>query len=81
MQGYNLEIHHILGKTNPTDTLFRQDRKDALGRQIAVHDANADLIRELCVPSDADDSAIKEALMKLFRAQVRDQTESVADEG
>ena len=54
-------------------------------RKTAVHDANADLVRELRVPSDADDSAIQEALMKLFNAQVqgqvRDQTISDAVEG
>ena len=38
-----------------------------------MHDANADLVRELRVPSDTDDSAIQEALMRLFNAQVRDQ--------
>ena len=56
-----------------------------MGRKTAVHDANADLVRELRVPSDADDSAIQEALMKLFNSQVqeqvRDQTESDAVEG
>ena len=46
-----------------------------------VHDANADLVRELHVPSNADDSAIQEALMKLFNAQVGDETESVVVEG
>ena len=81
MQGYNLEIRHIPGKRNPADTLSRQDKKDALGRKTAVHDANADLVRELRVPSDADDSAIQEALMKLFNAQVRDQSETVSVEG
>ena len=73
MQGYNLEIRHIPGKRNPTNTLSRQDKKDALGRKTVVHDANADLVRELRVPSDADDSAIQEALMKLFNAQVQEQ--------
>ena len=85
MQGYNLEIRHILGKRNPADTLSRQDKKDTLGRKTAVHDANADLVRELRVPSNADDSAIQEALMRLFNAQVqeqvRDQSESGAVEG
>ena len=50
-----------------------------------MHDANADLVRELRVPSDANDSAIQEALMRLFNAQVqeqvRDQTVSDAVEG
>ena len=64
MQGYNLEIRHILGKRNPADTLSRQDKMDALGRKIVVHDANADLVREPRVHSDADDSAIQEALTK-----------------
>ena len=81
MQGYNLEIRHIPGKRNPADTLSRQDKKDALGRKTAVHDANADLVKELRVPSDADDIGIQEALMKLFNAQVRDQSETVAEEG
>ena len=71
MQGYNLEIRHIPGKRNPADTLSRQDKKDALGRKTAVHDANADLVKELRVPSDADDSAIQEALIRLFNAQVQ----------
>ena len=81
MQGYNLEIRHIPGKRNPADTLSRQDKRDALGRKTAVHDANVDLVKELRVPSDADDMAIQEALMKLFNAQVRDQSEIVAEEG
>ena len=50
-----------------------------------VHHANADLVRELHVPSDADDSAIQEALIRLFNAQiqeqVRDESESDAVEG
>ena len=73
LQGYNLEIRHIPGKRNPADTLSRQDKKDALGRKTAVHDANADLVKELRVPSDADDNAIQDALRKLFNAQVREQ--------
>ena len=81
LQGYNLEIRHIPGKRNPADTLSKQDKKDALGRKTAVHDANADLVRELRVPSDADDQAIQEALKKLFSAQVRDQAQSIAVEG
>ena len=62
MQGYNLEIRHIPGKRNPADTLSRQDKKYALGRKTAVNDANADLVNELRVPSNADDEAIQEAL-------------------
>ena len=73
MQGYNLEIRHIPGKRNPADTLSRQDRKDALGRKTAVHDATADLVRELRVPSDAGDEAIQDALKKLFN-QVQAQS-------
>ena len=81
LQGYNLEIRHIPGKRNPADTLSTQDKKDALGRKTAVHDANANLVRELRVPSDADDSAIQEALKRLFNAQVRDQSETESVEG
>ena len=50
MQGYNLEIRHILGKRNPAHTLSRQDEKDALGRKTAVHDANANLVGAFRVP-------------------------------
>ena len=50
-----------------------------------MHDANADLVKELRVPSDADDNAIQDALRKLFNAQVqeqiRDQSISDAVEG
>ena len=76
LQGYNLEIRHIPGKRNPVDTLSRQDKKDALGRKTAVHDANADLVRELRVPSDAGDQVIQEALIKLFNAQVQGQKQA-----
>ena len=81
MRGYNLEICHIPGTRNPANTLSRQDKKDALGRKTVVHDANANLVKELRVPSDADDIAIQEALMRLFNAQVRDQSETIAKEG
>ena len=76
MQGYNLEIRHIPGKRNPADTLSRQDRKDALGRKTAVHDANADLVRELRVPPNASDEAIQKALLQLFNTQVQVQSVS-----
>ena len=79
MQGYNLEIRHIPGKRNPADTLSRQDKKDALGRKTAVNDANADLVNELRIPSDADDEAIQEALKKLFNAQCSDQCRDQSD--
>ena len=79
LQGYNLEIRHIPGKRNPADTLSRQDKKDALGRKTAVHDANADLVKELRVPSDADDKAIQDALRKLFNAQVQEQIRAQSD--
>ena len=76
MQGYDLEIRHIPGKRNPADTLSRQDKKDALGRKTAVNDANADLVNELRIPSNADDEAIQEALKRLFNAQGQGQSQS-----
>ena len=48
---------------------------------MAVYDANVDLVKELHVPLDADDSAIQVALMKLFSAQVQEQLETVSVEG
>ena len=81
MQGYNLEIRHIPSKRNTTDTLSKQNQKNALGRKTVVHKAQVDLTKELHVPSDADDVAIQEALMKLFNAHVQDQIESIGVEG
>ena len=78
MQGHNLEIRHIPGKSNPTNTLSRQDKKDALGRKTTVHNANANLVKELRAPSNADNIAIQEGLIALFNAQVRDQSETIA---
>ena len=58
-------------------------KRTHLGRKTAVHDANADLVKELRVPSDADDNAIQDALRKLFNAQVQEQiraqSETVSD--
>ena len=61
MQGYNMEIRHIPSKRNPIDTVLRQDKKDALGRKASTHDANPNLVKEMRVPSNADDNAIKDA--------------------
>ena len=38
-------------------------------------------MRDLRIPLDAGDSAIQDALMKLFNAQVRDESGSDAGEG
>ena len=46
-----------------------------------LDDANVDLVRDLRIPLDACDSAIQDALMKLFNAQVRDESGSDAGEG
>ena len=55
--------------------LFKQDKKDSLGRKTTVYNANVDLMNELYVPLDAGDSAIQGALMRLFNTQVRDLSE------
>ena len=44
-----------------------------------MNDANADLVNELRVPSDADDEAIQEALKKLFNAQCSVQCRDQSD--
>ena len=40
LQGYNLEIRHIHGKKNPTDSLSYQLVADTLVRKRSVKDAN-----------------------------------------
>ena len=69
MQGYNLEIRHMLGKRNPADSLSRQDRKDALGRKSAVVDANAELVQQIRIPENASDQEIQDILKQVFNAQ------------
>ena len=46
-----------------------------------VHDTNANFMKELCITSDADESAIQDALMRLFNVQTKDQTELIAVKG
>ena len=69
MQGYNLEIRHIPSKRNLVDSLSRQDRKDALGRNSAMVGANAELVQQIKIPKNASDQEIQHILKQVFNAQ------------
>ena len=66
LQGYNLEIRHILGKKNPTDSLRRQLVADALVRKSSVKNANAEYVQKLRVSEVATDQEIQNVLHQLF---------------
>ena len=44
LQGYNVEIRHIPGKKNPSDSLSRQLISDALVRKGSAEDANSEYV-------------------------------------
>ena len=66
LQGYNVEIRHIPGKKNPTDSLSRQLVSDALVRKGSVRDANEEYVMRLRVSADATDEDIQTTLYQLF---------------
>ena len=66
LQGYDLELRHNPGKTNPADSLSRQLRQDALGRKCQICKEHKESIEALRVPKDAKDEDIQNALIQLF---------------
>ena len=66
LQGYNVDIRHILGKKNPADSLSRQLVTNALVRKSSVTNANAEYVQRLRVPEDATNEQIRTTLHKLF---------------
>ena len=74
MQGYDLDIRHIPGQKNPTDSLSIQLQEDTLGRKSQVCKEHGQWINELRVPARASDKHIQEAFGKLFQ-----QSQKVTD--
>ena len=58
LQGYNVNIRHIPGKKNTTDSLSRQIISDALVRKASVKDANDEYIMQLRVKECVNDQEI-----------------------
>ena len=58
LQGYNVEVGHILGEKNPADSLSRQLISDALVRKGSVKDANEEYVMQLRVPDNATNDQI-----------------------
>ena len=61
-----MDITHIPGKKNPTDSLSRQLVSDALVRKSSVTDANASYVQRLRVAENATNNEIRAALHQLF---------------
>ena len=59
MQGCDLEIHHILGRINPADTLTRQVWADDQEQAELVRTSDQTMVQQLRVPSTADDGMIQ----------------------
>ena len=76
LQGYDLELRHIPGKTNPADSLSRQLRQDALGRKCQICKEHKESIEALRVPKDAKDEDIQNALIQLFHRTREDSSSS-----
>ena len=61
-----MEIRHIPGKKNPTDSLSRQLISDAFLRKGSIKDANSEYVQRLRVSPDASNAEIQSALHQLF---------------
>ena len=67
MEGYQLEIQHILGKVNPADHLSRQSisSKNLIKNQVRA-EANK-LNEQMRVPADASDQQIQRILTEVVQ--------------
>ena len=68
-----MDIRHIRGKKNPTDSLSRQFVTDALVPKSSVADANAEYVQRLRVPENATNEQIQDALYRLFNSSPQDR--------
>ena len=63
-----MEIKHLPGKKNPTDSLSRQPVFHTLVRKGSVKDANAEYVQKLRMNELATDQEVQEALHQLFNS-------------
>ena len=66
LQGYDLEIRHIPGKTNPADALTRQVREMDAEYSGQVKQQDADWMQQVRIESTATDAEIQRRLQKLY---------------
>ena len=67
LQGYDVDIRHILGKKNPADSLSRQLISDALVRKSSVTDANASYVQKLRVAHNATNEEIQSSTSSVIQ--------------
>ena len=66
MQGYDIDIQHIPGARNPTDSFTRNDWLGTGKFSKNVKNEDNELVKFLRVHPDASDKEVQEALSKLF---------------
>ena len=66
MQGYDLELRHILGKKNPADSLSRQHFAEACKQRLEVKEEEKDLVNVLLIKPQAKNDEIQDALPQIF---------------
>ena len=59
LQGYDMEIRHILGKVNPADTIIRQVKFDDAEYTGQVKKLDQELVDMIRIPSNATDKDIQ----------------------
>ena len=69
LQGYNLDMRHIPGKRNPTDSLTRQQYAEALEQRTQVKEETNDLVSILRIKPHASNEEIQDALTRVFNAR------------
>ena len=66
LQGYDIEIRHIPGKTNPADALTRQVREMDAEYSGQVKQQDADWMQNVRIESTATDAEIQSRLQQLY---------------
>ena len=66
LQGYDIEIRHIPGKVNPTDTLTRQAWAGDVGEVAKVKNVDRELVQIIRVAESATDEDIQQKLRELY---------------
>ena len=66
LQGYNMEIRHIPGKINPTDTITRQVRSEDQVYAGEVKQMDNELVDAIRIPVNASDADVQRKLNQLY---------------
>ena len=65
-QGYDVEIHHIPGKINPTNTITKQVRSEDRGYAREVKRLDSELVDAIRIPIEASDPDVQKKQDQLY---------------